>query len=145
MSKTERHFVSLFHIGVAIHHFNKYSERYLGLSLVQWCLLKQLINMPAVSAHTLALAVGIHPSSLTQTLKRLERKKYVVIMNDPQDTRKKIISISRLGKDVLEITSKKLEVWSIGLSDIGNELGLIQTYLEAQISKGQMEFSRKPF
>ncbi|GIL16820.1 MAG: hypothetical protein BroJett040_05710 [Oligoflexia bacterium] len=137
MNKMERHFISLFHIGIAIHHFNKHSERYLGLSLVQWCLLKHLIDMPAVSAHALAKAVGIHPSSLTQTLKRLERKKYIFIIGDPQDTRKKVISITRSGKDILDTTSEKMNNWSKGLSGLGNELVSIQSYLEIQVSKGQ--------
>jgi DNA-binding MarR family transcriptional regulator len=138
MSKSERHFISLFHIGVAIHHFNKRSEKYLGLSLVQWCLLKHLIDMPAVSAHSLAKAVGVHPSTLTQTLKRLERKKYIFIIGDPQDTRKKIISITRSGKDILEATSEKMDSWSKGLSGLGNELGSIQSFLETQASMGQV-------
>lgn len=93
--------------------------------------------MPAVSAHALAKAVGIHPSSLTQTLKRLERKKYIFVIGDPQDTRKKIISITRSGKDILSATSEKMDNWSKGLSGLGNELVSIQAYLETQVSKGQ--------
>lgn len=137
MNNSERHFISLFHIGVAIHQLNKHSEKYLGLSLVQWCLLKHLIDMPAVSAHVLAKAVGIHPSSLTQTLKRLARKKYIFIIGDPQDTRKKIISITRAGKEILDTTSEKMGTWSEELSGLGNELVSIQAFLETQAGKWQ--------
>jgi len=137
MSNSESHLISLFQIGIAIHQLNRRSEKYMGLSLVQWCLLKHLIDMPAVPAHSLAKVVGVHPSTLTQTLKRLEKKKYIFIIGDPKDTRKKLISITRLGKEILDSTSEKMTSWSKGFSDISDELVSIQSCLQEQVIKEQ--------
>lgn len=120
---------SLFHTGVAIQQFNRRTEKRLGLSLVQWCLLKQLINMPAVSAHLLAKAVGVHPSTLTQTLKRLEKKEYVFIVEDPKDSRKKLVSITRSGKSVLESTTIRMSALSKRLAACESELESLQAHL----------------
>lgn len=135
MKSSEKSFVSLFHIGVAIHQLNKHTEKSLGLSLVQWRLLKCLVDMPASSAHSLAKAVGVHPSTLTQTLKRLERKKFIFVMEDPKDCRKKLISITRLGKTALDNTSNHLGSWSKHLASMENELQFVQSSLAEQISK----------
>lgn len=97
MTKQNHSFFSLLQIGLSIHHVNKLSERRFGMSLVQWCLLKQLLDRPASSAFVLAKATGVQPSTLTQTLKRLERKGYIFITEDPRDSRKKLISITRSG------------------------------------------------
>lgn len=132
MRKSEQVFFDLLHLGVAINQLNKRSEKKLGLSLVQWCSLKNLIDMPAATAHALASAVGVHPSTLTQTLKRLERKKYVFIMEDPADSRKKLISITRLGKNVMESASDKMSTLSTGLIKLEKELVLIQSFLKTQ-------------
>lgn len=130
MNSSEKIFFSLFHIGVAINQLNKRSEKQFGLSLVQWCLLRNLVDMPAVTAHSLASAVGVHPSTLTQTLKRLERKKYIFIMEDPADSRKKLISITRLGKNIMETTSNKISTLPIGLMKLEKELRFIQSHLK---------------
>lgn len=108
----ENQLVSLFRIGISIHNLNKRSEKHSGLSLAQWCALRQLIDMPAVTAHSLAKAVGIHPSTLTQTLKRLEKKELIFISDDPRDSRRKLITITRSGKDALENTSSQMQSWS---------------------------------
>lgn len=108
MSDLEHSLLTLFQIGVSIQNFNKRLEKSLGLSLVQWCLLKRLIDMPATPAHALAKAVGVHPSTLTQTLKRLERKNYIFITDDSKDYRKKLIAITRSGKKILEFANDKI-------------------------------------
>lgn len=122
MTTLEAQYFSLFQTGVAIQHLNKRSEKYLGLSLVQWCLLKILIDMPAASAQTLANAVGLHPSTLTQTLKRLEKKKLIFVTEDSFDSRKKLISLTRLGNNVLEAACNKMESFSNDLSGMQKEL-----------------------
>lgn len=130
MSKQEQSLFSLFHIGLSIHALNRRSEKGSGLSLVQWCLLKCLIDMPAASAHALAKTVGVHPSTLTQTLKRLERKNYIFIAEDPKDSRKKLISITRLGKDTLDQTTDKMWSWSQDLIELQGELYRVRSFLQ---------------
>lgn len=136
MSELDRPLFSLFHIGISIHHMNKRSERRLGLSLVQWCILKHLVDMPATSAYALAKAAGVHPSTLTQTLKRLDRKKYIFITDDPTDSRKKLISLTRSGKGALDIANETMSAWSHDLSSLGVELSRVNSFLQKQISDG---------
>jgi len=114
MSEQEDHdpLFSLFKMGVSIHNLNKKTEKKLGLSLVQWCLLKRLIDLPAASASSLADAVGVHPSTLTQTLRRLGRKGFIYVAEDPKDSRKKAISITRSGRDILQTSTRDMISWS---------------------------------
>lgn len=131
MEKME--FLSLFRIGISIHNFNKISEREVGLSLVQWCLLRKLIDMPAASAFSLAKEVGIHPSTLTQTLKRLEKKGFVFISEDPKDSRRKVVSLTRLGRKSMQDAEKKMSVWRMNFSEVKNELLRVQKCLAVQL------------
>lgn len=82
-------------------HLNKLAEKKLSLSLVQFHALSLLVEFPAISPQTLALKAGIHPSSLTQTLKRLEKKKLLFSVENPKDNRKKLLGITPRGKELL--------------------------------------------
>jgi DNA-binding MarR family transcriptional regulator len=135
MNEVERPLFSLFHIGNSIQALNKHSEKTLGISLVQWCLLRCLIDMPASSANSLAKAVSVHPSTLTQTLKRLDRKNFIFITEDPKDSRKKLISITRSGKDVLEKTGVNIQEWTKDLSVLEGDLHRLRSYLQDQVNK----------
>ena len=135
MSETNRAFLSLFHIGISIQTLNKRSEKKLGLSLVQWCFLRSLIDMPSTSANALSAAVGVHPSTLTQTLKRLERKDFIFIAEDPKDSRKKLISITRNGKNTLERVSRDMSRWAKDLSILDSDLHRLNSDLHEQLSK----------
>ena len=126
---------SIFHIGVSIHHLNKKTEKQIGLSIAQWCLLRQLVDMPGVSAFSLAKAAGIHPSTLTQTLKRLERKGFLFITEDPKDSRKKLISLTRPGRNAMESAGDRMKKWSAELSDMGGELQRVLSRLQTQANQ----------
>lgn len=130
MFEVEQSLFSLFHIGISIQAFNKRSEKILGISLVQWCLLRRLIDMPATSAYSLAISVGVHPSTLTQTLKRLERKKLIFVISDPKDSRKKLISITRAGMELLDKAQGSIEKYSKELSVIEGDLFHIKSHLQ---------------
>lgn len=99
------------HLG--IQQLNKEVEQSCGLSLVQWHVLSNLVRMPATSPQLLANTIGITPGSLTQTLARLENKKWLFICEDSRDARKKMVSITRLGKQTVvnaeKIYEKKFE------------------------------------
>ncbi len=132
----------VFQIGISIHNFNKASEKRLGLSLVQWCVLKCLVDMPACSAHALAAAVGVHPSTLTQTLKRLEKKRFVFATEDPNDSRRKLISITRAGKETLDQASPRMADWSRSLGSVGKQLDAVgravgKALRESSVGPGQ--------
>lgn len=135
MSKDERPLFALIRIGISIHNFNKKAEEKVGLSLVQWCLLEQLIDMPGTSAYALSKSVGVHPSTLTQTLKRLEKKGFIFQAEDPRDSRKKIISITKSGKQAMERIATQITEWSNFLSPLSNDLRRLNLFLQEQISE----------
>lgn len=126
---------ALFQIGNSIHQFNRRAEKHLGLSLVQWYLLMKLIDLPAASPFALAAAVGVHPSTLTQTLKRLEKKEFIYVGEDPHDSRKKVVSITRAGKIALDRATEKMESWSKDLNPFRKDLQRIKICLATQVEK----------
>lgn len=99
----------LMDLSLTLQNINKSLELKCGLSVVQWSLLKTLLNMPAVSPLVLARALGVTPGTLSQTLMRLDRKKYLFMCDDPTDARKKMISITRLGKKALASVDEEFE------------------------------------
>ena len=91
------------------HNLNKSAESQLGLSLVQYHLLVILRDMPGSSPQKLAEAAGMHPSTLTQSLKRLKKKEVLFIGKDPKDSRKKILSVTRKGFGQLATFSRGIQ------------------------------------
>jgi len=122
---------SVFHLSLLLHNLNKEAERRTGLSIVKWSILKHLIEMPAVSAQELSEVVRLHPSTLTQTLKRLVRKDLVFVSEDPKDSRKKIISITRQGKDALEQSDVQMKQITLDIARIESELYVIEDCLSS--------------
>ncbi len=100
---TQSHpFYLVFQLGIQIQHLGQKLETETGISLTQWSILKQLIDHPASSALSLAHSVGVQPSTLTQALKRLEKKELIYLGKDPSDSRKKMLSLTRTGKTALD-------------------------------------------
>ncbi len=135
MNDLDQSLFSLLDIGNSIHQFNKQSERRVGVSLVQWCLLKRLIDMPSASAQSLAAEVGVHPSTLTQSIKRLERKNFIFVIVDPKDSRKKLISITRHGKESLENTTIHMRTWLKEMEAFGDKIQRLSFLLQDKILK----------
>jgi DNA-binding MarR family transcriptional regulator len=100
-----------FRLGIEIDRLSDRMERRCNISLAQWSVLIRLKDLPAVTAQDLAAAVGVHPSTLTQALKRLERKRYIFVGKDPKDSRKKILSLTREGAERLEEVRTVLQPW----------------------------------
>lgn len=100
---------SLFHLTLVLHHLNKDVERKFKLSLVQLFVLLKLRQLPGVSAQVLASAVGVHPSTLSQTLRRLSRKEFVFVTEDPKDSRKKILALTKRGKESIDLVYRDLK------------------------------------
>jgi len=124
---------SLFQVGLLIHHLNKKSDQKFGLTLIQWMILKHLIHKPASSAHMLAKVIGIHPSSITPSLKRLVRKQLVFVDRNPRDSRKKMISITRNGKKLLDQLDPRLSKDFEEVGRFSNELETLRLYLETRL------------
>lgn len=92
----------LVRMSVAFHNLNKDAETQVGLSLVQYHVMSTLRDMPGTSPQELAKAVGVHPSTLTQSMKYLLNKGYLFASENPKDSRKKILSITLEGKEQIE-------------------------------------------
>ncbi len=124
---------SLMDLSLTLQNINKTLEVKCGLSFVQWSLLKKLLNMPAVSPLFLAKALGVTPGTLTQTLIRLDRKKYLFMCDDPTDARKKMISITRLGKETLVKVDKEFEFVFSEINIIDSDVEHIHHYLNDKV------------
>jgi len=125
----------LFYVSLGVHHLSRTLERELGISFVQWYLLRHLVDLPAVSAQRLAGALGLHPSTLTQSIKRLRKKNYLVVAEDPRDSRRKIIAITRHGRNALQAADEQLEIHFPGLRQIASALTKLRAYLLMQKTK----------
>lgn len=114
----ERPFLIIFQIGLSIHHLNARLEKKSKISLTQWAILQELFKRPATSPFVLAKAVGILPGTLTPALGRLKRKGLVFVGNDPKDSRKKILSLTRKGKETIDTADKQVVAWrdQLGIS-----------------------------
>ncbi len=100
--KVTEQIAKLVKMSLAFHNLNKAVEAELGLSLVQYHLLFHLRDMPGSSPQALAKVVGMHASTLTQSLKRLNKRDLLFVGEDPRDCRKKMISLTLLGKLALD-------------------------------------------
>ncbi|MBF0298278.1 MAG: MarR family transcriptional regulator [Oligoflexia bacterium] len=98
----------LVQISIKMQQLNKKIEKQCGMSLTQWYVLNALIDLPGISPFKLSYSIGISPGSLTQTIKRLFKKKWIVIISDPLDSRKKLISITRDGKNSRDLIDSKI-------------------------------------
>lgn len=108
---------------------NKILETKNGLSIVQWSFLRTLLERPAIAPQALAKALGVTPGTLSQTTLRLEKKKYIFVCEDPKDARKKMISLTRLGKDALEKSLVKYENIFSNIANADVEIKTIADFL----------------
>ena len=99
---------SLISIARTIQELNFRFEKKYELSLAQWLLLAHLIDLPGCSALDLAEALEVNPSSLTPALKRLKRKGYISIANDPSDSRRKNLFLTREGRDQIQTLAPQI-------------------------------------
>lgn len=100
----------LFKTSLNIQQLNRRLEKAVGLSLVQWHVLRRVLELPGSAAGVLAKEIGVHPGTLTPLLKRLQGKGYLFLEPDALDARKKTILISREGKTKLLTAEKKFFV-----------------------------------
>ena len=99
-------------INLAFHNLNKTAEDKFGLSLVQYHLLNTLRDMPGCTPQRLAGALGMHPSTLTQSMKRLLKRTLIFVEEDPKDSRKKVIGLTPAGVVALDRLEKELDQFS---------------------------------
>jgi len=128
-TRHEQALTSLVEIGAALQRLNRSFERRLGLSIVQWCVLYRLLDLPAASAQSLARAVGVSPGTLTQSLRRLQRKGLVYVASDPTDARRKSIAATREGRDALLKAGKAFREGLARATAVSGELQAVRNAL----------------
>ena len=84
-------------LSVDLHNLNASIQKKYEISLVQWLVLRKIIDFPGLSAGKLAEETGVHTSTLTPTLVRLESIKLIHIQERSNDSRRKLILASRKG------------------------------------------------
>lgn len=125
----ERILTTLVEIGVTLQRLNKSFERRLGLSIVQWCVLFRLLDLPAATAQSLAEAVGVSPGTLTQSLRRLKRKGLIYVGADPADRRRKSIAVTRTGRDTLARAGRSFQEDLAKTMALGREVQAVRDAL----------------
>lgn len=95
-------------LSIELHSLNSKAQKCLGLSLVQWAVLSRVVKLPGISASSLAEECGIHSSSLSPMLCRLEDLGLVHIYERPKDLRRKMIIVSTEGYELLQQVQYKL-------------------------------------
>lgn len=121
-------------LNLTLQNISKGLEHKCGLSIVQWSLLKTLLEMPAVSPQVLAKAIKVTPGTLSQSLSRLEKKKFLFMCDDPADARRKMISLTRSGKDALEVAEQNYLYVFSEIESIEMSIQKIDDFLTKQAS-----------
>jgi DNA-binding MarR family transcriptional regulator len=84
-------------LSVDLHNLNAGVQRQWDLSIVQWLVLRKIIEQPGLSAGTLAENSKVHPSTLTPTIGRLEGMGLIYVLERPSDLRRKLLVASWKG------------------------------------------------
>jgi len=88
---------------------DRFSEKGIALTKVQWLLLKRLQEMNGESQHNLAFLTNRDKASLTRLLTTMENKNLVARIPSNDDHRINHIYITSYGEKVLKMTTPVLE------------------------------------
>ena len=79
---------------------SKRMARTLGVTSPQRLVIRVIGQMPGLSARDIANILGIHPSTLTGVLNRLEGQGFIIREIDQDDRRRMRFTLSRAGKRI---------------------------------------------
>lgn len=88
---------------------DRFSEKGIGLTKVQWILLKRLKEMNGQSQHNLAFLTNRDKASLTRLVTTMEKKDMVVRIPSTSDQRIKRIYITSYGEKMLKLAQPVVE------------------------------------
>ncbi len=99
---------------------DRFTEKGIGLTKVQWLLLKILNGKNGTSQHDLAFLTNRDKTSLTRLITTMENKNLVARIPSKTDNRKNHIYITRYGENILQqtmpIVGKMIEEMQKGIS-----------------------------
>ena len=90
------------------HHFSTScceSSHCEEFSLIDYLALRSIQNQPQCSVQTIGQSLGFTKSGATRVIKRLEARNLVSICLNPDDSRIKCLSLTRLAEDCLDSTT----------------------------------------
>jgi MarR family transcriptional regulator, organic hydroperoxide resistance regulator len=90
----------LWELAHALQVRSKRMARTLGVTSSQRLVIRVLGQSPGITARELAGALGIHPSTLTGVLARLERRELISRKVDPSDRRRARFVLTERGKRI---------------------------------------------
>lgn len=88
---------------------DRFSENGIGLTKVQWLLLKRLKEMNGESQHNLAFLTNRNKASLTRILTTMEKKNMVARIPSKSDQRINRIYITSYGEKILKLAQPVVE------------------------------------
>lgn len=77
---------------------SKWMARHLGVTGPQRLVLRIVGQQPGIGANALASTLGMHPSTLTGIVRRLEDRRLLVRSADPDDGRRVIFELTAKGR-----------------------------------------------
>jgi DNA-binding MarR family transcriptional regulator len=81
-----------------LHRVSRRMEQELGITGPQRFVLRLLGRFPGMTAGQLADALGVHPSTITGIVKRLQQRRLVVRRVDPRDRRRSFLALTETGR-----------------------------------------------
>lgn len=91
---------ALWELTHALQVSSKRMARVLGVTGPQRLVIRVVGQTPGITARDLAVALGLHPSTLTGVLDRLEKQAFLIRSVDPSDRRRARFDLTARGKRV---------------------------------------------
>lgn len=107
-------------IGIVDQLATNLMERYLprGLTLPQYSVLSHFIRKEGEhTPYELARAFQVTKGAMTNTLKKLESHGFISVKDDPGDGRRKLVSITEVGREALRESAVRLQPVAVMLQD----------------------------
>jgi MarR family transcriptional regulator, organic hydroperoxide resistance regulator len=90
----------LLHLAHALQVRSRRMMQKLGVTAPQRIAVRVIGQTPGISPREIATALGLHPSTLTGVLARLERNKLIDRRADPRDGRRAQLWLTRAGREI---------------------------------------------
>jgi DNA-binding MarR family transcriptional regulator len=123
-----------------LHRRSKRMERTIGVTGVQRLVVRVVGSAPGVSAGELADSLRLHPSTLTEVLKRMVAKGLIERRQDPEDGRKTLLRLTARGHAVdrnKEGTVEEL-VAAVIRRTPAEHLAIVRAVVTALIAEGSL-------